>query len=385
MKPGKASILFMAVTAGLMIANLYYCQPLIPQIARDFGLDITKAARLTYLTQAGYIAGLLILIPLNVLLEGKRQMLVCAFAASLFLLLASVSPTFAMLGVCSVLLGTASVLPQQAFIWAMSSDVYGQKDRAIGLITAGLLSGVMAAHTLSGAVGFWFGWRIMYFLAAVICLGVMAGIWFLVPMQKPEPDISLYQQVKKAMKYVNTEPFLRFPSIINAISFAVLNAFWVVLFFSLTAAPAKYNIFTTGLLGLAGAAGVIAAHAAGKPADISQADKMILTGLICELISFVVFIYGAGHILLLAGGILLLGTGHQIIQATSHIRIYSAFPEACKRLNTVFMVSCFSGGVTGTVAGIVLWKAGGWEILCVGCFVLILINFTVHMLTKRSV
>jgi hypothetical protein len=44
-------------STGLIVANLYYCQPLIILIAKEFNIPNADAGT-TYLTQAGYAIGL---------------------------------------------------------------------------------------------------------------------------------------------------------------------------------------------------------------------------------------------------------------------------------------------------------------------------------------
>jgi hypothetical protein len=46
----------MAAATGLIVANLYYCQPLI--ILKEFNIPNADAGTITYLTQAGYAIGL---------------------------------------------------------------------------------------------------------------------------------------------------------------------------------------------------------------------------------------------------------------------------------------------------------------------------------------
>jgi hypothetical protein len=48
----------MAAATGLIVANLYYCQPLIILIAKEFNIPNADAGTITYLTQAGYAIGL---------------------------------------------------------------------------------------------------------------------------------------------------------------------------------------------------------------------------------------------------------------------------------------------------------------------------------------
>lgn len=56
----------MATQAGTFtVANLYYAQPILNVISRDFGVSYERAASVATLSQAGYAAGLLFVCPLG--------------------------------------------------------------------------------------------------------------------------------------------------------------------------------------------------------------------------------------------------------------------------------------------------------------------------------
>jgi predicted MFS family arabinose efflux permease len=62
----------LAVATGLAAANLYYAQPLLPQMGRDLALSDGATGLIVTLTQLGYAAGLALLLPLGDLLERRR-------------------------------------------------------------------------------------------------------------------------------------------------------------------------------------------------------------------------------------------------------------------------------------------------------------------------
>ena len=58
-------VLLLAVTCGATVANLYYAQPLLHTIAHAFSVPESSAGLLVTLTQAGYVVGLALLVPLG--------------------------------------------------------------------------------------------------------------------------------------------------------------------------------------------------------------------------------------------------------------------------------------------------------------------------------
>jgi predicted MFS family arabinose efflux permease len=65
-------VLLLAFTCGAAVANLYYAQPLLHTIAHAFSVSNSAAGLLVTVTQAGYVVGLALLVPLGDLLERRR-------------------------------------------------------------------------------------------------------------------------------------------------------------------------------------------------------------------------------------------------------------------------------------------------------------------------
>lgn len=111
MNLSKSIVLFMAVCTGLIVANLYYCQPLIILIASEFNIREADAGTITYLTQAGYAIGLFFMVPLGDKIERKRQILITTFASVIALIVAATANSFFLLAVASLLIGITSIVP----------------------------------------------------------------------------------------------------------------------------------------------------------------------------------------------------------------------------------------------------------------------------------
>ena len=62
----------MATACGLIVANIYYAQPLIGPIASQLGIPISGAGLIVTLTELGYGFGLLLIVPLADQLENRR-------------------------------------------------------------------------------------------------------------------------------------------------------------------------------------------------------------------------------------------------------------------------------------------------------------------------
>ena len=64
--------LVVAVACGAIVANLYFAQPIVGDIAAALGLRPEQAGIIVTLAQLGYCAGLLFVVPLGDVVENRR-------------------------------------------------------------------------------------------------------------------------------------------------------------------------------------------------------------------------------------------------------------------------------------------------------------------------
>ena len=61
----SGTVLLMAITVGVTVANNYYAQPLLADIAQSFGLSVTRAGAIAMLSQIGTAVGMFLFVPLG--------------------------------------------------------------------------------------------------------------------------------------------------------------------------------------------------------------------------------------------------------------------------------------------------------------------------------
>src|SRR6058998_261473 len=82
----------LAFTAGAVVANLYYNQPLLPEIGRTFGLVNGRVGLVSTAGQVGYAIGLLLFVPLGDVFARRKLMVGLLVAVALSLATAAVAP-----------------------------------------------------------------------------------------------------------------------------------------------------------------------------------------------------------------------------------------------------------------------------------------------------
>lgn len=380
----RADVILMAFCTGLIVANIYYCQPLIILIAKDFNLSESKAGSITFLTQAGYAIGLFLLVPLGDMFEKKKQILIITSLAVVSLLIAGFSQSFLILAIASVLIGACSIVPQ--LILPLAAALSDDKSRGhnIGIVMSGLLVGILASRAISGIIGELLGWRAMFLIAAVICLLLiyLMNVRFI----KSEPLFKgTYKDLMRSMlAYIKTQPVLREASLINFFAFIVIMGFWTTMVLYLANPPHQFSTAKIGLFGIAGAAGALAAPLVGKLSGNNNPRKNLLIGFILELVSVALFYFTGQSVFLFVVGIILIDIGQQAIHVTNQTRIYALVPEARNRLNTIFMSVSFIGASCGSALGLWLWSLGGWSMFCYGITGIIILNIFIYQLYSKK-
>lgn len=384
MNLSKTNVLFMAVCTGLIVANLYYCQPLIVLIANEFKIPEANAGTITYLTQAGYAIGLFFMVPLGDKIERKKQILMTTFASVIALIIAATAQSFFILQIASLFLGITSIVPQLILPLAASLTVPEQRGKVVGTIMSGLLVGILLSRTLSGFIGQLWGWRSMFWIAAGICLLIFFAIQKKFPVNKPQFQGSYGQLIQSLFTLIKTQPVLREATLINVFCFAQFGAFWTTMVLLLSGNPFNFNSATIGLFGIVGASGALAAPLVGKMGDKGNPRVAVGYGCLLMLISFIVFYFSIESIIGVIIGIVFIDVGIQGVHISNQTRVYSLLPEARNRLNTVFMSFSFLGTAAGSAYGLFLWKFAGWHGVTIGCAVLALLALTVYAVTYKS-
>jgi len=359
----KTTIWVMAISVGVIVANIYYAQPLLADIARDFGLTVTQAGLIAMLSQAGTAAGMFLFVPLGDKFERRFLIILLLLGSSVSMGLVAAAPSALWLSLASFAVGATAATVHIIVPFAAHLAPPPQRGRTVGTVLGGLLFGILLARTFSGTMGALFGWRSVYGVGAGAMILLAVLVRAQLPESRPETSLSWPSLMRSCAHLVVRHATLRESALLGALFFCSFSAFWTTLVFFLHSAYG-YGSAVAGLFGLVGAAGAAGAPTIGHLADKHGPRRTILIALWLTLLSFIVMGTAGRTLPGLIAGVILMDLGVQAGHVSNQTRIYSIDPSARSRLNMVYMVCYFIGGGIGSYFGAVCWRVADWPGVC---------------------
>jgi len=354
----------MAVATGIVVANLYYLQPLLHQMTSDFRVSPARASLLIMFIQIGYAVGLAFVVPLGDLF-ARRVLVVSIFMLSAATMaLGATLTSFSALAALTVVIGVTSVAGQVIVPFAADLAEPRQRGRVIARVMSGLLFGILLSRTVSGVLAQAIGWRGVYWSAAGLLLVTATVLLVTLPDEPTRARLRYRDLVVGSFALLATQAALRRRAWFGALVFAAFSVLWTTLSFLLAGAPFHYSNAVIGLFGLFGVAGVVAANVAGHNADRERTSQSTIGAAFALTISFAILWFGRHSFWMLASGVVLLDAGMNTMQISNQSIIYSLLPEARSRINSAYMVCCFTGASLGSYGAGQLYASYEWAGVC---------------------
>lgn len=359
----------LAFACGLAVATVYLAQPLLDAIARSFAIAPGGAGVIVTVTQAGYAAGLILLVPLGDRLRPRA--LIAAHLTGLCLAVAAVaaSPSVPVLLAAMTVVGVLAVVVQTIVAFAASMAGDAERGAVVGTVTSGVVIGILLSRVFGGLIAQAAGWRAAYLLSAGALLLAATLTWRTLPDTRPDATAqmeteSYAQLIVSVIRLHRSEALLRRRGTLALLAFAAFSTLWTSLVLPLSAPPLDLGHGAVGAFGLVGVAGALAAARAGRLADHGHARAT--TGVALTALTIAWLPIGLLHVSLwaLVAGLLLLDLAVQAVHVTSQTLLYSRLPHARSRLAGAYMVCYSAGSAIGAVASTVVYAAGGWTAVC---------------------
>ncbi len=357
---GSALVYIMAIACGVSVANIYYAQPLLDTLAHSFHVTNTTAGLIVTMTQLGYAAGLMFVVPLGDLLERRRLIVSVSLCTALALAAAAIAPHMGVFVAASLAIGLTAVVAQILVPFAAHLAQDSQRGRVVGRVMSGLLLGILLARVASGVIADTLGWRSLFWIASGLMLAQAVVLARALPRTVPESRLSYPGLLASVLALLRDEPLLRRRTAYGVLMFASFSAMWTALPFLLAGPTYQYNDAVIGLFGLLGAAGALCASFAGHLHDHGHTRPATGGFMLLIVAAFTVLGVWGQHLSAVVIGIVLQDLGMQGTQILNQSTIYQLRPEARSRITTAYMTLFFLGGAAGSALSAWIYGLWGW-------------------------
>jgi predicted MFS family arabinose efflux permease len=355
-----------AAACGLIVANIYYAQPLVGPISATLGLSPQAAGLIVTMSQLGYGAGLLLIVPLGDLFEN-RKLILCVMAILILALpVAAFSTQPAPFLAAALFIGVGSVAVQILVPFAAHLAPEATRGQVVGNIMSGLMVGIMLSRPAASFITAISSWHAVFVVSAVAMIGLAAVLGRALPKRVPSSRLR-YGELLASMRHLALKtPVLRRRALYQAAQFGAFSLFWTTV--PLLLAGPEYRLSQAGiaLFALAGAAGVISAPIAGRVADRGWSRPATAIGILCVALAFLMSHIGtAGSTLALAflvAAAILLDFGVQATVVLGQRAIFVLGAEYRGRLNGLYMATFFAAGAIGSALGAWTFAQVGWAL-----------------------
>ncbi len=355
-----------AAAAGMSVANVYYAQPLLDAVARDFAIPQAAIGAIVGATQLGCGLALLLLVPLGDLLERWRLMLAQALLLAAILAAVGIVNSAPLLLAAMLLTGLFGTAMTQGLIaYAASSAAEHERGRVVGATQGGVFVGLLLARVVAGGIGDVAGWRGVYFCSAGAMLLLALLLWRrLPPLARTGTSMSYPALIASMAGLLRRHRILQVRGLLALLMFAAFNVFWSALVLPLSAPPYSFSHTAIGAFGLVGAVGALAAARAGRLADRGLERQTTLAALLLLLLAWLPLALMPWSLWMLVIGIVLLDLGGQAIHVINQGMIFRTGSEEHSRLVGAYMLFYAVGSGLGAMASTQVYTYAGWTGVC---------------------
>ncbi|KAI0169186.1 MFS general substrate transporter [Hypoxylon sp. FL1284] len=355
------SILF-GLSGSFSVGNLYYSHPILNILADEFGVSDQQSSLVPTITQTGYAAGLLLIVPVGDIVRRRPMVLSLIFVTAMIWLGCTLTKSFSAFLGLSFLVGLFTVTPQLMLPLAVQYAPQRHRATMISIVLSGLVFGVLVARLLSGIVTQYTSWRNVYWISFGLQVLAWSSLFFSMP---DYPILSPGTSYPRTLQKIVTLPFLKPElaqhSFIAFLTQGMFTSFWTTLTFQL-ADVFHLSTLAIGLFALIGLSPVLLNPVISRLL-ISRVHPhgsliiALLTALAAICIGTFVGTFSiAGPVIWAFLGDL----GMNTIMVANRVAIAHVDPKAHNAVNSVYMVHTFCGQLFGTAVGNALYASGGW-------------------------
>lgn len=342
----------LGTACGLLVANLYYAQPLTGLIAASLGMPPGMAGLLVTLPLAGYGIGLLMIVPLGDLVENRGLVLTLAGLEALCTAgISQIRHPAAFLCI-AFLMGMAAAAVQLLVPYATYLAPEAKRGQAVGRAVGGVMLGIMLARPVSSFVTDRWSWPAVFQMSAALMAALFVALHVALPQRRPPPGLTYRALLLSMGRILVRTEVLRRRALYHACMFGAFSVFWTAV--PLWLSGPQFQMTQRGIawVALAGVAGAIAPPLAGRVADRGLSRGGTVFAMLLAALAFPISNLAQGDsrfalaLVVLSAIVLDFAVSENLVFGQR--AIFALGPELRSRLNGLYLAIFFAGGAAGS-------------------------------------
>ncbi|HET7670955.1 MAG TPA: MFS transporter [Burkholderiales bacterium] len=355
-------LLFTATTFAAA-SGIHYQTPMLGPMAAEFGADSLQIGWIPTASFAGFLAGIVLLVPLGDRMDKRRLILRQHLAAIVALLAAAAAPNLVVAALAGFCIGLCSCYAQVVIPLVAELAPANQRGRAVGTILTALFLGLLFARIVGGLVAAHLGWRWMYVIAAAMLIVLTPALLARLPRTAAKTSLPYPRLIASIFGLIAAHREMRRVAAIQFLLGICYGGFWATIATMLLQTHGL-GPQVAGLIGIPGAAGILVARPAGRWLDLYGPGPIVRAGIALILVAYAVFALGVWWAAALAVGAAILDSGLRATMVANQTVITSLAADARSRSNTVFGLAVWSGNAFGAFIASGALAASGWLAVC---------------------
>lgn len=368
-------LFLLTFTIALLSAGSYLIQPILPVIGQALALKEWTGLTVS-LGQIGFCFGLIFIAPLGDLIENRKLILSLLFGSMIAFAVSAITTSPVFFLVACFLIGAMSTTVQILIPFAAFCATREKQGQIIGLLTSGLLMGILLSRPLSSVVTYYLGWRALYSIISILILLISMLLFYFLPKRQPLSECKSYGNLLASLGTIlKNTPKLRVLAICQTFLFCAFSLFWASVPFEL-AHFYGFNQLDIGLFALIGVGGAVSSLFAGK-IRVHLSFFRVLAAVIAGA-SFLAM--GSTNLMLLFVAAFAMDAAVQLSHLLTQRLIIAISPEKATRFNALYVATFFIGGSIGSAIAIPLYLNFGWRVIASIGFTLAMATLTFNMI-----
>ncbi|MFD7919826.1 MFS transporter [Streptomyces sp. NPDC059740] len=353
--------LLLAAVCGVAVAGIYAAQTVLPPMAESLGVTARHAGWIVSTGQCGYLVGLVLLVPLGDVVAERRRLIavhMAVTAAGLLLTAVASAAWTAFAGLA--LAGMFAVVVQTTVAYAASVSPPAERGRNIGVVTSGVVVGILGARFVTGVLTQAWGWRSTYAVLGVLALTFAARALRALPPEGGARRPAGYREAVVPVGGLFRQRLFLLRGLIAFFLFASFGTLWSALSLALANAPWHLSESRIGLFGIAGLAGALGAARAGRWADAGRAIPVSGLALALLILSWAATAQLSWSLWALGVGVVVLDFAVQVVHVSNQHFLTTVYPERTSTVIGGYMVFYSLGSALGAAATTAVFTSHGW-------------------------